>query len=127
MKCAQCRPRLAALAGGDLGTAESARYAAHLASCAACAEELGALRQTVALLRRVGRAEPLPADFRAALHRRLAAEPPPRRPWSRQLWQFLEWARLDSGRRIARRKVRACSVGHIAGSVGDREGLAHEV
>ena len=100
MNCAQCQPRLAALAGGDLEATWRERCQVHVTACADCAQRLGELRAAVALLRRVGQTEPLPTDFRAALHRRLAAEPPPKLPLSRRLWQLLEFAGLDSGRRL---------------------------
>lgn len=100
MKCAQCRPLLAALAGGDLPTRQSERCQAHLSDCPDCARRLGELRATVTLLRRVGRSEPLPRDFAAALHRRLAAVPPPSPPLLSRLWQGLALLGLDSGKRL---------------------------
>jgi hypothetical protein len=100
MKCEQCRPLLAALSGGDLAKADSERARAHLATCAACSQHLLELRETVGLLRQVGRSEALPADFRAALHRRLAATPPPARPLQARLWAVLERLGMDSGPRL---------------------------
>lgn len=100
MKCAQCRPLLAALAGGDLPASQRERCQAHVAACRDCAQRLGELQATVGLLRRVGRSEPLPPEFSASLHRRLAATPPPALPlWSR-IWQTLGVVGLDSGPRL---------------------------
>lgn len=80
----QCRLLAADLHGfvdGRLSPGGAARVRAHLATCAACAAEVEALRD---LRRRLaGLAEPLPADFGERLQRRLrAARPEPRpRPW----------------------------------------------
>lgn len=101
MKCAQCRPQLAALAGGDLSRREAERCEAHVAACPDCARQLRELRTTIALLRRVGAHEPLPAELGPALHRRLAALPPPALPWSRRLAEGLERLGLYGGRRPA--------------------------
>lgn len=101
MKCAQCRPQLAALAGGELSRRDRERCAAHVAECPACAEQLRELQSTIALLRRVGAQEPLPPDFGAALHRRLAATPPPVLPWSQRLVEVLESLGLQGGRPLA--------------------------
>jgi hypothetical protein len=100
MKCEQCRPLLAALSGGDLAKEKSERCRAHIAGCTSCAQELRELRDTVALLRRVGQSEPLPAEFTASLHRRLAATPPPEKPLFSRLWGVLERLGLDSGPRL---------------------------
>jgi anti-sigma factor RsiW len=52
--------RLAALAAGDLPDSEARPVREHLASCAACAEELGLLQQAVSLVGQNGRGEPRP-------------------------------------------------------------------
>ena len=101
MKCAQYRQQLAALAGGDLSRRETERCAAHVASCPDCAQQLRELRTTIALLRRVGAQEPPPAELGPALHRRLAALPPPALPWSRRLAEALERLGFYGGRRPA--------------------------
>ena len=100
MKCTHCRPLLAALAGGDLPAAQRERCQAHVAQCCGCAQHLAELQSTVGLLRRVGQSEPLPPDFAAALHRRLAAVPPPPTPFLSRLWQALGGLGLDSGPRL---------------------------
>ncbi len=100
MKCTHCRPLLAALAGGDLPAAQRERCQAHVAACRGCAQHLAELQATVGLLRRVGQSEPLPPDFAAALHRRLAAVPPPPMPFLSRLWQALGGLGLDSGPRL---------------------------
>ncbi len=101
MKCAQCRPQLAALAGGDLSRRDRERCEAHVAACPACAQQLRELKSTIALLRRVGAEEPLPPALGAALHRRLAATPPPELPWSRRLAEVLERLGLQGSRPLA--------------------------
>lgn len=89
MTCQETRDLLPGLAGGELGPRERAACESHLATCAACAGRHEELRETVALLRRVGQggvAESLPRGFSAALHLRLAQEPPPRPSlWTRAL------------------------------------------
>lgn len=117
MKCAQCRPLLAALAGGDLPTRQSERCQEHLAACTDCARRLDELQATVALLRRIGRSEPLPRDFAAALHRRLAAAPPPPTPLMSRLWQALALLGLDSGKRLGLAAAGLCALLLAVGTV----------
>lgn len=71
----------------------------HLQQCPACTERLEQLAEAVSLLRRAGQ-EAVPAGFRAALHQRLLAEPPPRRPLSARCAELLERLRLDSAPRL---------------------------
>ena len=67
---------------GDLTHDEFARIDAHLAKCAACAAELRALRETVALLR--GLPQPAqPADFAAGVMQCVEADRTPRARVSR--------------------------------------------
>lgn len=110
MKCAQCRPLLSALAGGDLGKTQAEQCRLHLHSCASCTQQLDGLKQTLSLLRLAGQSEPLPADFSASLHRRLAAAPPPTLPLTSRLWAWLEHLGLDSGRRLALMGASAATV-----------------
>lgn len=100
MKCAQVRPLLAALAGGDPGGHEAAVCRAHLAGCADCSERLETLRGTIGLLHAAGRATVPPDGFAAALQARLVREPVPPVPLSARLWRRLERLGLDSGPRL---------------------------
>lgn len=100
MKCAQVRPLLAALAGGDPGGHEAAVCRAHLAGCADCSERLETLRGTIGLLRAAGRATVPPDGLAAALQARLVREPAPPVPLSARLWRRLERLGLDSGPRL---------------------------
>jgi hypothetical protein len=68
--------------------------------CAECELRLQELKRTLALLHRVGQSEPLPAGFEAALHLRLAAEPPPAPGFMARLWRVLERLQLDSAGRL---------------------------
>ncbi|HWE26201.1 MAG TPA: zf-HC2 domain-containing protein, partial [Myxococcales bacterium] len=79
--------RLAAWAAGDLPDDEAARIREHLASCAACADELALIRQAMPLVAPIPRGEPRPgfavrvAARAAELHVR-----PVGAPWWR--WAF---------------------------------------
>lgn len=76
MNCNDVLERLSPYLDGELSPFEQAQVDAHLRKCAACAEELALLRQTVALLRDLEEVE-VPAGFRADLRARLAVLPPP--------------------------------------------------
>jgi anti-sigma factor RsiW len=100
MKCAQIREWLPELAGGELGPRERAACEAHLRDCAPCQDRLAGLREAVSLLRDAGARAEAPAGFGASLHRRLAAEPPPRPPLGARILALFEPLRLDSWRRL---------------------------
>jgi anti-sigma factor RsiW len=102
MSCETVRSLLPALAGGELGgrSDDATSCAEHLAGCPDCTDRLESLRRTILLARRVGKREPLPAGFAAALHLRLAHEPPPRQPLRAQLWRMLESLGLYSRLRL---------------------------
>lgn len=99
MKCAQIREWLPELAGEELGPRERAACEAHLQGCAPCQERLAGLREAVGLLRAAGRQE-APPGFGAALHLRLAKEPPPPRPLGARVLALFEPLRLDSWGRL---------------------------
>jgi len=80
MTCADVRPLLTDVAGGELDGARADEVRAHAASCDACGRELAELEATVGLMRRAG-GEPLPDGFSLSLHRALVAAGPPRRSW----------------------------------------------
>lgn len=107
MSCETVRKQLPALAGGDLGLSreESAACMEHVGGCPDCAARLASLKSMLALLHKTGREashpEALPKGFQAALHLRLAQEPPPAQPLRARAWRFLERLRLDSGPRLA--------------------------
>ena len=73
MSCARTAPRLSSYLEGDLSARQRERVRAHLASCAACSDELDALRRTVALLRSWDPEEP-PAGFTERVTERVARE-----------------------------------------------------
>lgn len=102
MTCETVQELLPAVAGGDSGLprSEAEQVKAHLGGCAACAARMDSLKQTLSLLRRVGREEALPSGFAAALHLRLAAEPPPKPSLLARVWRFLEKLHLDSVPRL---------------------------
>lgn len=102
MKCDTVKELLPAVAGGDAGLAagESAQLMAHLASCGACASRLESLKNTLSLLRRVGESEPLPQNFAASLHLRLAHEPAPAPSLAARFFRLLERLHLDSTPRL---------------------------
>lgn len=100
MKCEAIQKLLPALAGGDLDRSQAAACQQHVATCTACANRLNELQQTLRLLRQIGVSEPLPAQFQASLHRRLAATPPPALSLRARLWQFAERLRIDSAPRL---------------------------
>ncbi|MBL9003190.1 MAG: zf-HC2 domain-containing protein [Myxococcales bacterium] len=119
MKCEAIQKLLPALAGGDLDRSQAAVCERHVAACAACADRLAGLTQTLRLLRTVGQNEPLPAHFRVALHRRLAQTPPPSPTLTARLWRLAESLRIDSAPRLL--LVGAAAVLLIAVPVGWRE------
>lgn len=101
MNCEAIQKMLPALAGGDLERAAADRCEGHLRGCADCTARLEGLRQTLSLLRQVGRSEVPPPGFGAALHRRLAGTPPPVPSWSARLWGWAERMHVDSGLRLS--------------------------
>lgn len=88
MNCDGVRGHLSAFLDGELSAGELLRVEQHLRRCHGCADEVDALRQTVALLSSLGEVE-VPASFRVQLHNRLVALGPPvaavRRP-AAALW-----------------------------------------
>lgn len=102
MKCQDVRSLLPELAGGELGPKESAACEAHLATCGSCRQHRDELRRAVDLLRRVGQGGgEVPAGFAAALHLRLAQEPPPRPSLWTRILDRLGDSGLASGPRLA--------------------------
>jgi hypothetical protein len=99
MKCEAIQKLPPALAGGDLDRSQATACTRHVATCADCAERLRSLRQLQQLLQQVGQSEPLPADFRAALHRRLAQTPPPEPTLLTRWLGLAERLRIDSAPR----------------------------
>jgi hypothetical protein len=71
MTCAQARPLLSDVAGGELDGARAEAVRAHAAGCAGCGAELSELQAVVALCRKAG-GEPLPDGFGLRLHQSLA-------------------------------------------------------
>ena len=100
MKCEAIQKLLPALAGGDLDRSQAVACEQHVAACAACADRLAGLQHTLRLLRQVGMSEPLPAQFQASLHRRLAQTPAPTPTLGVRIWQLAERLHLDSGPRL---------------------------
>jgi len=76
-------------AEGDLASLERFRVEAHLSACPSCAAEFAVLREALGRARAVPVPEPGPEfwrGFEGTLRRRLAVEPPPRRPWRQRLY-----------------------------------------
>jgi hypothetical protein len=70
MECTRCREDLTAYQDGELSPAESAEVRSHLENCAACAGELGSLREAVEFIgSHVGELEPGPASWNQILSR----------------------------------------------------------
>ena len=96
-------------AEGELNPLERPRVEAHLSACPACAAEFALLREALGRARAVPVPEPTPdfwRGFESTLRRRLAIEPPPRRPW----WQRLR-EQVAAGLRPAPALVTATALG----------------
>ena len=98
-RCDEIRDDLIGFAEGELAPDAHRRVEAHLAGCAACAREAALLVETLTR----ARALPAPetpdafwADFGATVRQRIAAETPPRRPFSLRVGSWgsrLSWLR----------------------------------
>ncbi len=92
MNCDGVRGLLSAYLDGELSPGDLLRVEQHLRRCHCCADEVDALRQTIALVKSLDEVE-VPASFRASLHERLVALGPPMpvrtvpaaRTWQRHL------------------------------------------
>jgi hypothetical protein len=89
MKCAEAEKLLPALAGGEDEREDGRLARAHAEACPRCGAALRELEATVGLCH-AARAEPLPEDFAAGLHRKLVEAGPPRLPHGTRA---LEWLR----------------------------------
>ncbi|BAD39831.1 zf-HC2 domain-containing protein [Symbiobacterium thermophilum] len=76
MNCDGVRPLLSGYIDQELSAGELLRVEQHLRRCHACAAEVDALRQTVALVASLDEVE-VPATFHAQLRQRLMSEDPP--------------------------------------------------
>lgn len=76
MNCDGVRGLLSAYVDGELSAGELLRVEQHLRRCHWCADEVDALRQTIALVATLEEVE-VPAAFHAQLHSRLVALGPP--------------------------------------------------
>jgi len=76
MNCDGVRGLLSAYVDGELSAGELLRVEQHLRRCHWCADEVDALRQTIALVASLQEVE-VPAAFHAQLHSRLVALGPP--------------------------------------------------
>ncbi|MFZ5824504.1 MAG: zf-HC2 domain-containing protein [Bacillota bacterium] len=76
MNCDGVRGLLSAYVDGELSAGELLRVEQHLRRCHWCADEVDALRQTIALVASLEEVE-VPAAFRIQLHNRLVALGPP--------------------------------------------------
>jgi hypothetical protein len=76
MNCDGVRGLLSAYVDGELSAGELLRVEQHLRRCHWCADEVDALRQTIALIASLEEVE-VPANFHVQLHERLAALGPP--------------------------------------------------
>jgi hypothetical protein len=98
MNCDGVQELLSAYVDGELSSGELLRVEQHLRRCPVCAEEIDALRQTVAFVALLPEVE-LPAGFREGLRARLAEVKPqlqpvrpvaPLRPaWNRQVARWI--------------------------------------
>lgn len=97
MNCEGVRPLLSAYIDQELSPGELLRVEQHLRRCPACAAEVDALRQTVALVASLDAVE-VPATFHAQLHQRLLLQEPPLSRASRtgrgraRLYDWRRWA-----------------------------------
>lgn len=76
MNCDGVRDLLSPYVDGELSPGELLWVEQHLRRCHTCADEVDALRQTIALVASLDEVE-VPAGFHAALHERLVALGPP--------------------------------------------------
>jgi hypothetical protein len=90
MNCDGVRGLISAFIDGELSAGELLRVEQHLRRCHCCADEVDALRQTIALVSSLDEVE-VPTTFRAQLHERLVALGPPvavpARPAAVASWQ----------------------------------------
>ena len=98
-RCDEIRDDLIGFAEGELAPDAHRRVEAHLAGCAACAREAALLVETLTRARALPAPE-MPdafwADFDATVRQRIAAETPPRRPFSLRVGTWgsrLSWLR----------------------------------
>ncbi len=103
-ECRRIRPLLGPFADGELGPEQTAQVQAHLAGCSACSDELAALNQLHALVRKV---EPpsQPDDFwdwqRTRVWRRIRQQRPARQQTWRPTFSFPRLATLAGGLVVA--------------------------